>query len=212
MYCPKCGAVIVPGVAFCGTCGANLPVPAAPPQPLQPEPSGQPAQAYQTPPYQAPTYQAAGAAAPYFPGWDYATWPTRAIGFIVDGLIIAVGMGLLWLVVGAMLGALVHGLCCMMILIFPLATFAVGLFNSVYLVSQRGFSIGQGLVKIKVVDQNGNLLTQGTALMRLLVRVAISFVPVLPLLDMLWPLWDVRRQTLHDKAVNCFVINNPSGV
>jgi hypothetical protein len=24
-------------------------------------------------------------------------------------------------------------------------------------------------------------------------------------------LWDERRQTLHDKAVNCYVINNPQG-
>jgi uncharacterized RDD family membrane protein YckC len=88
----------------------------------------------------------------------------------------------------------------------------VGLFNSVYLVAQRGFSIGQGIVKIKVVDSNGQLLTQVTAFIRLLVRVALSFVPALPLLDLLWPLWDVRRQTLHDKAVNCYVINNPSGV
>jgi uncharacterized RDD family membrane protein YckC len=134
------------------------------------------------------------------------------MGFIVDGLIIAVGMGVLFLAAGALLGALVHGLCCVMLLIFPLATFGVGLYNSVYLIAQRGFSIGQGLVKIKVVDQNGNLLTMGTAAIRLLVRVAISFVPVLPILDMLWPLWDERRQTLHDKAVNCYVVNNPSGV
>jgi RDD family len=62
------------------------------------------------------------------------------------------------------------------------------------------------------VDGSGNLLSQGAAFMRLLVRVALSFVPFLPMLDMLWPLWDERRQTLHDKAVNCYVINNPAGV
>jgi uncharacterized RDD family membrane protein YckC len=118
----------------------------------------------------------------------------------------------MYLVVGAMLAPMLHGLCCVMILLFPFATLAVGLFNSVYLVAQRGFSVGQGIVKIKVVDSNGNLLTQGTAFIRLLVRVALSFVPFLPLLDLLWPLWDERRQTLHDKAVNCYVINNPSGV
>jgi uncharacterized RDD family membrane protein YckC len=99
-----------------------------------------------------------------------------------------------------------------MILLFPLGTLVVGLYNNVYLVAQRGFSIGQGIVKIKVVDSTGNLLTQGTALIRLLVRVALSLVPFLPVLDLLWPLWDERRQTLHDKAVNCYVINNPSGV
>ena len=62
-------------------------------------------------------------------------------------------------------------------------------------------------MKIKVVDSNGGFLTQGTAFLRLVVRVALSMVPFLPLLDLLWPLWDERRQTLHDKAVNCYVIN-----
>jgi uncharacterized RDD family membrane protein YckC len=76
-------------------------------------------------------------------------------------------------------------------------------------VSQRGYSIGQGVVKVKVVDANGQLLTQGTAFVRLLAQAGMGLVPFLPLLDLLWPLWDVRRQTLHDKAVNCYVITNP---
>jgi uncharacterized RDD family membrane protein YckC len=159
--------------------------------------------------------------APAFPVWDYATWATRAIGFIVDGLLVGVGMAVLYFVVGGIFGSmlgligghgLAGGLCCMMILLFPIATLGVGFYNSVYLIAQRGFSIGQGIVKIKVVDANGRLLTQGTAFIRLLVRVALSLAPFLTLLDMLWPLWDLRRQTLHDKAINCYVINNPSGV
>jgi uncharacterized RDD family membrane protein YckC len=198
MYCPKCGGVIAPGVAFCPTCGAGLQVAAA----------AQPTPAYYAP---AAAYQA----------WDYATWGARAVGYIVDAVLVGVGMALLYLVIGGVLTPLMHftggggvgsGLCCMSILLFPLATLLVGLYNGVYLVAERGFSIGQGIVKIKVVDASGNLLTQGAAFMRLVVRVALSFVPFLPLLDMLWPLWDERRQTLHDKAVNCYVINNPAGV
>jgi uncharacterized RDD family membrane protein YckC len=171
------------------------------------------AAAQPTPAYYAP--------ATAYPVWDYATWGTRAVGYIVDALLVGVGMALLYLVIGGVLTPLMHftggpgvssGLCCMAILLFPLATLLVGLYNGVYLVAERGFSIGQGIVKIKVVDASGNLLTQGAAFMRLLVRVGLSFVPFLPVLDMLWPLWDQRRQTLHDKAVNCYVINNPSGV
>jgi uncharacterized RDD family membrane protein YckC len=199
MYCPKCGAGIAAGVAFCPTCGVGLPT-AAPVQP---------AQAY----YATP--------APTCPAWDYATWGTRAIGYIVDALLVGVGMAVLYFVLGGILASMLSlagshdlggGLCCLMILLFPLGTFLVGIYNSVYLVALRGFSIGQGIVKIKVVDANGNLLTPGTAFIRLLVRVALCLVPFLPTLDLLWPLWDVRRQTLHDKAVNCYVINNPSGI
>jgi uncharacterized RDD family membrane protein YckC len=201
MYCPKCGAVIAADTAFCPICGGGLQAAAAPMQPMQPAYAA-------TPPYA-------------YPGWDYATWGTRAIGYIVDALLVGVGMAVLYFVVGGVFGSMLglvgaHGFaggwCCMMIFLFPLATLGVGFYNSVYLVAQRGFSIGQGIVKVKVVDGNGNLLTQGTAFVRLLVRVALSFVPVLPLLDLLWPLWDLRRQTLHDKAVNCYVINNPSGM
>jgi uncharacterized RDD family membrane protein YckC len=102
------------------------------------------------------------------------------------------------------------GMCCVMVLIFPVATLLVGLYNRVYLVSQRGSSIGQGVMKLKVVDVNGNLLTQGTAMIRLLAQVALSFVPIAgPLLDLLWPLWDEKRQTLHDKAVGSFVLKMP---
>src|SRR5579862_6562321 len=182
MYCPKCGAATQPGAAACPICGGLIEAPAPPVQPIQPVYAA----------YPAPTY----------PAWDYATWPTRALGYIVDGLLVAVGMGVLYLVIGGMLAAMAPlgghgaagGLCCVMILLFPLATLGVGFYNSVYLVAQRGFSIGQGLVKIKVVDAGGNLLTMGTACVRLLVRVALSMVPFLPLLDMLWPLWDLRRQ------------------
>jgi uncharacterized RDD family membrane protein YckC len=94
-----------------------------------------------------------------------------------------------------------------MILLFPVSSLLVGLFNGVYLVAQRGASIGQGVMHLKVVDINGNLLTTGTAFIRLIARVALGFLPMVgPLLDLLWPLWDDKRQTLHDKAVGSFVL------
>jgi uncharacterized RDD family membrane protein YckC len=152
------------------------------------------------------------------------------MGAIVDFLLVALGMGLLYAVLGGAFAALaglsslgrnLHGdgmdsvtgsICCLAFVLFPVASLLVGFFNNVYLISTRGYSIGQGIVKIKVVDANGQLLTMGTAVIRLLVRVGLGCVPMLPLLDLLWPLWDERRQTLHDKAVNCYVINNPAGL
>jgi len=97
----------------------------------------------------------------------------------------------------------------MMIIIFPFATLLVGLYNRVYLVSLRGYSIGQGVMKLKTIDANGQLLTQGNALIRLLAQAALGFIPFVGMLDLLWPLWDEQRQTLHDKAVGSFVIHNP---
>jgi uncharacterized RDD family membrane protein YckC len=149
---------------------------------------------------------------------DYATWSTRAMGYIIDHILVAIAMAIIYFVIGGVITGLFGsmssdlggGFCCMFIVLFPIATLAVGLYNRVYLVAKQGFSIGQGVVKIKVVDANGHLLTQSTALIRLLAEVAFNAVPILPIIDLLWPLWDDRRQTLHDKAVGCYVINNPS--
>lgn len=153
---------------------------------------------------------------------NYATWMSRVVAYLIDFALVAVGMGVLYFVAvvffGA-IGALGHGGetlattgCCFWIALFPIATLLVGLYNRVYLVAQRGYSIGQGVMKLKVVDAQGNLMTQGTLVLRLLGQVVISIIPVVGILDVLWPLWDPTRQTLHDKAVGSFVINNPNPV
>jgi uncharacterized RDD family membrane protein YckC len=205
MFCASCGAAINTGAPFCPSCGARqVAQPAEYPAPPQPD-----AFAAAAPSSGYPAVFAAG----------YATWGSRAVGYIIDSLLVGGVMVVLYFVLaGLMTGVaglaghnMAGGMCCMFLLLFPLATLLVGLYNTVYLVAQRGYSIGQGVVKVKVVDAGGNLLTQGTAFIRLLVRAVMGFVPFLPLLDVLWPLWDARFQTLHDKAVNCYVVNNPQG-
>jgi uncharacterized RDD family membrane protein YckC len=184
------------GTAYCPGCGAAQLGAAAP---VQPVPAG--------------SYPAAFAA-------GYASWGNRVVGFLIDSLLVGVGMAVLYFLAATVMAGIAglagrgafRGMCCMFFFLFPVATLVVGLFNGVYLVALRGYSIGQGVVHIKVVDASGNLLTQATAFLRLVVRVGLSIVPFLPLIDLLWPLWDERGQTLHDKAVNCYVVNNPQGM
>ena len=204
MFCTKCGAP-VPG-SFCGVCGT-------PARPAPPPPAAAPP----VPPAPAP----AGA-----PVWDYATWATRVIGYLIDSLLVSVVLAVLLILAVTVFGGLIglggnlrweglEGLgatgCSCLFSLLPLAILLIGLWNKVYLVAQRGYSVGQGVVKIKVVDAQGQLLSQGTALIRLLAHVGLSFLPFGGVIDLLWPLWDDRRQTLHDKAVACYVINNPAG-
>jgi len=197
MFCANCGFSMADGTAYCPNCGAPQAVAAAP-----------------------VSYGPPAAALPPNPGVfsaGYASWGNRALGFIIDGLLIGAGMAILYFFAAATLtgvaGLAGHGaggaMCCTFLLLFPVATLLVGLYNGVYLIAQRGYSIGQGIVRIKVVDASGNLLSQGTAFLRLVVRVGLSLVPFLPAIDLLWPLWDERGQTLHDKAVSCYVVNNP---
>jgi uncharacterized RDD family membrane protein YckC len=63
-------------------------------------------------------------------------------------------------------------------------------------------------MKLRVTNTNGQPLTFGKLVLRLLIQVGFGFVAVVQLLDLLWPLWDIKRQTLHDKAVNSVVIKN----
>jgi uncharacterized RDD family membrane protein YckC len=161
---------------------------------------------------------------------NYALWADRVLAALADGgiaLLLMIILYVLLFVIGfggtAMLsgveqatgtgaagglgGLLCSGTCCLFVILPPVAYLLAGLANKVYLVSKRGYSIGQGLMKIKVVDAQGNLLSMGTSVLRLLCTVGLGFIPLVGgLLDLLWPLWDPQRQTLHDKAVGSFVI------
>ena len=189
-FCTNCGAQNQDAAQFCTGCGSPVGTAQAPPGQLSP-----------VSPAPAVSYTTAGPPLP--PGATYAQWADRVVGFLIDMLLVGAGMGVLYLVVGGLfammagLGSnLAGGACCMMVVLFPVASLLVGLYNGVYLVAQRGSSIGQGVMGLKVVDINGNLLTTQTALIRLLARVGLSFVPM----------WDDKRQTLHDKAVGSYVL------
>jgi uncharacterized RDD family membrane protein YckC len=162
---------------------------------------------------------------------NYALWVNRVIAALIDVGISFVVAIVLYFVMGGlftgMLGilgsvsgpgksgsdGLVAGLgCfgCLSVLFLPaLANFAFGLYNKVYLVGTRGASIGQGQQKLRVVKLNGTIVPVPTLVLRLLVQTVFIFVPFLPILDLLWPLWDEKRQTLHDKAVDTYVISLP---
>jgi uncharacterized RDD family membrane protein YckC len=209
-FCSNCGRPLLPGqtaqvgnAVVCSTCAPAL---GHAPSAYTPHPTG-------------------------FPGQP-AVWANRAIGYIIDSLFVVVAMAAIYAVgipvftsiagLGGLAGSQgLNGLgavgssigmfgCCCMLALGPVATILVGLYNKVHLVSQRGYSVGQGVMKIKIVDGNGNLLTFQTALIRLLAQAGLSFIPFLGAVDLLWPLWDAQRQTLHDKAVGSFAINDPA--
>jgi uncharacterized RDD family membrane protein YckC len=150
----------------------------------------------------------------------YAEWLDRVLAALIDGALTFALMIVLFFIFGALTAAsagvggddnpLPGGILCMGMLVTFVSVFGLGIFNKIYLVSKRGASIGQGVMNLKVVDATGNIPPIGTLLIRLLVQVGMSFVPVLSiflvLLDVLWPLWDEKKQTLHDKAAGTFVI------
>jgi uncharacterized RDD family membrane protein YckC len=161
-------------------------------------------------------------------GYPFAEWVDRVLAALIDGGISAAVMIVLYFIMGIVGGGLMAiggGLgndaggaigslgflsCCIGFLLAAVSVFAVGIYNKVFLVSKRGFSIGQGIMKLKLVDANGNIPQMGTLVLRLLVQVGLGFIPFvgifLGLANALWPLWDEKKQTLHDKAVGTFVL------
>lgn len=91
----------------------------------------------------------------------------------------------------------------------------LGLLNGVVLVARSGQTIGDRVVGTRKVLAGRRVPGFGAALLRWLIPTALSAMQVIPLLgvaalmvwvlDYLWPLWDPRRQALHDKAARTYV-------
>jgi uncharacterized RDD family membrane protein YckC len=76
---------------------------------------------------------------------------------------------------------------------------------------EKGQSVGKMAMKIQIRDEaTGGPLGYGKAAMRTGVVVVLWLVCFIPLLvSLLFPLWDPKRQTLHDKAANSIVVDVP---
>ncbi|MFN8126121.1 MAG: RDD family protein [Candidatus Nanopelagicales bacterium] len=87
--------------------------------------------------------------------------------------------------------------------------------NGVVLVASSGQTVGDRVVGTRKVTAGRHIPGFGAAMLRWLIPVALSLLQVLPVigiaalavwvLDYLWPLWDQRRQALHDKAAQTYV-------
>jgi uncharacterized RDD family membrane protein YckC len=81
----------------------------------------------------------------------------------------------------------------------------------VLMLSRSGQTIGNRAVGTRVVNaETGQMLTTGRALGRWAASFLFSFfwfLVLLPIiLDFLWPLWDAKHQTLHDKIAGTLVV------
>jgi uncharacterized RDD family membrane protein YckC len=79
--------------------------------------------------------------------------------------------------------------------------------------STRGQTLGMMAVGVRVVDgASGEPIGYWRALGRALIEYVLALAFFLPwVLDMLFPLWDSKNQTLHDKAMGSVVVNKSVG-
>lgn len=167
-------------------------------------------------------------AAPIQPSSQYASWIKRVAASLIDGLL-SFAVGIIPLVVGIVLiatsvstavdvddatgyttsgevnnsGALALGI--IIVVIGVLLVFAFGIWNTVFRQGRTGQTIGKKALDIRVVRlDNGQTMGTGTAFLRWIMAYLLGN---LCFVDYLWPLWDERKQTWHDKVVGTVVID-----
>ena len=170
-----------------------------------------------------PAPPGAGGPAPSFMGGPpsrpaLASWGSRVVAQIVDGIIIGIGAVVLFAILAA-LGLTVEtdgGAAAFIVTAFfaVLAFSIVALLYAPVLMSRtNGQTLGRMVVNIRVIRADGGPMTFWFAVLREIV-VKSFLVGVISsatfglawLLDILWPLWDEENRALHDFVVNTRVI------
>ncbi|WP_101952447.1 RDD family protein [Mycobacterium sp. 3519A] len=184
-----------------------------------PPPSG----GYQGPPPQAATaYPPPAAAGPALPKEAYTPWGTRVVAWLIDFIPLAILEGIGWgLLLGTQETACITdtseydlGEFCatgastlgqISIIITGIIALAYWVWNLGYRQGTTGSSIGKSIMKFKIVNEKtGQPVGFGMSFVReVLYWLAAGLCfGILWLVAVLFPLWDVKRQTLVDKILN----------
>lgn len=146
----------------------------------------------------------------------YASWWSRVGASLLDGLL-TIAVVLVPVIVGAAIaftgsqedpitGELtgVNPLGVIIMVLGYLLVFAFAIWNQGIRMGRTGQSLGKKWVGIQVVHaETGQFLGGGMGFVRLLMA---SVLGNLCFINYLWPLWDERKQTWHDKIASSVVI------
>ena len=144
----------------------------------------------------------------------YASYAARAGGWLIDWVIVTVVTYLVAIPLDASNFASVHvhnsnGTTGHLSVAVPVVEILlVLLYGALFIGSRRGQTPGMMAVGARAVDRDtGAPIGFARALGRGAFEYLMAVVFFLPwILDMLWPAWDARRQTLHDKVTRTIVV------
>jgi uncharacterized RDD family membrane protein YckC len=136
----------------------------------------------------------------------YASWGRRAAAYLLDALIvIAVIVAAGALAFGVAVADETVGLIFFILALIFFVAFPVWYYT--YFVGKTGQTWARRWLGIRVQDlRTGNPIGYGRAFGRYLITVAFGLFYIPLLVDYLWPLWDDRNQTLHDKVATSVVV------
>lgn len=165
-----------------------------------------------------PPYGAYGAGIPAY--MEYAGWWMRLGAFLIDGLILGIPTRIVIYALRNRLPTEIdtctvdgrRGLCeeltsrSFAIVVFVAISILVleAIFYYGYLEGRLGQTLGKRVVGIRVIDADtAQFIGMGRGIGRYFARL-LSWLPCG--LGYLWPLWDDRKQTFHDKIVRSVVV------
>lgn len=155
-------------------------------------------------PYAAP-YSGFGYGAAATPG-EHATWLLRVGARLIDGLVMYVPFVLCYIVFGATMDYQTgdsNPLGVAVLIIGSLATLGLWIWNRGIKQGSTGQSIGKKVVGIRLVGAD-NYQAVGTG--KAILRDILGYILDNCMLNLLWPLWDQRRQTWTDKIIDTYVV------
>jgi uncharacterized RDD family membrane protein YckC len=133
-------------------------------------------------------------------GW----WP-RVGAALIDGLIVlacAVGLGLIGALASADAAYALGAIGYIAALLF---------YAPVLLANNNGQTWGKRATGVRVIRADSQAIGLGRAFSRevLVKTILFGIIPVVPLLDALWPLWQDQNKALHDLVAGTRVIAAP---
>lgn len=130
-----------------------------------------------------------------------AGWWIRVGAYLIDSVILLISLGIV-----AGIGFAISDVAGSILLILALVVYLLGYW--VYFEGgESGQTLGKRAVGIRVVGDDGTRAGYGKAFGRNIVARVIGLIPFVGLVDVLWPLWDRRKQCLHDKAGSTIVVH-----
>jgi uncharacterized RDD family membrane protein YckC len=137
---------------------------------------------------------------------EYASWGRRAVAYLLDALVV---VGIIFVValaialVGSAVGDNAAFLVVSVVLIIGLPVF----YFVYYVGNERGQTYGRRALGIQVRSSDtGGPVGYGRAFGRYAITFLFGIFTFPLIIDYLWPLWDSRNQTLHDKAASTIVV------
>jgi uncharacterized RDD family membrane protein YckC len=142
-----------------------------------------------------------------------ADWLPRVGASLIDSLI---GLGPVLIGYGVMVGAAIVQtandpanddppvFALVLLLVGIVASIGLSLWNRVFRQGRTGQSVGKSVLHLRLIDsRTGQPIGAGRSFLRDFLSGVFNNACFL---NVLWPLWDEKKQTWHDKVVDTYVV------